>query len=61
MIFFFQHIKMEKMLAFSKFAKIGNFDNAFKISPTPSKFCHFLHFGENFASLATLNSIHVGL
>ncbi len=46
------------MLAISKFrqnfAKIGNFAKTFKISPGPSKFRHFLHFGENFASLATL-------
>ncbi len=46
------------MLAISKFhqnfAKFGNFAKTFKISSGPSKFCHFLHFGKNFASLATL-------
>ena len=46
------------MLGSSKFrqnfAKIRNFAKAFKISPGPSKFRHFSHFGENFASLATL-------
>ena len=46
------------MLAISKFrqnfAIIGNFAKTFKISPGPSKFCHFSNFGENFASLATL-------
>ena len=49
------------MLAISKFrqnfAKIWNFAKILPksgISPGPSKFRHFLHFGENFASLVTL-------
>ena len=36
------------------FAKKENFAKAFKLSPRPSKIPHFSHFGENFASLATL-------
>ena len=49
---------MQKLLDFSKFrqnfTKMGNFGNAFKILQSLSKFCHFSHFGENFASLTTL-------
>ncbi len=51
------------MVAFSKIRQNWEFRQgfkAFKILPELSKFRHFLHLGENFASLATLVEVATG-
>ncbi len=49
---------MHKLVTFSKFCQNRMAKNTFKNLPGPSKFRHFLHFRENFASPTTLGTIN---